>query len=365
MLKTEEITLNMGPQHPSTHGVFRVILKVDGETVREAEPVCGYLHRGVEKLAEDRTYTQFIPYTDRLDYLAAMLNNLGYVMAVEELMGIEVPERAQYIRVICAELSRIASHLVATAAYSVDLGGFTGFLYPFRDREKVLDLFEMLTGSRMTVSYMRIGGVAADLPDEFLPALENFLDYLPACLDEYDGLITGNEIFQARTKKVGILDPETAVNYGITGPNLRASGVNYDLRKARPYSGYERFEFEVPLGKNGDCFDRFRLRILEMRQSLCIIRQAMEGLPEGPVMAKVPKVIKPPKGDAYFEIEGAKGVLGYYVVSDGSNKPYRIHVRRPSFINLGILNELVKGWKIADVVAILGSLDIVLGEVDC
>lgn len=365
MLKTEEITLNMGPQHPSTHGVFHVILKMDHEVITEARPVCGYLHRGIEKLAEARTYTQFIPYTDRLDYLAAMLNNTGYVLAVEKLMGIEVPERAEYIRVICCELSRIASHLIATGTYSVDIGGITGFMYCLRDRERIMDLFEMVCGSRLTLSYMRIGGVAEDLPAEFIPALCRFLDDMPSRIDEYDGLITGNEIFQARTKHVGLLDPQVAINYGISGPNLRGSGVSWDLRKNRPYSVYDRFDFEVPLGKRGDCFDRFTCRIKEMRQSLRIIRQAVEQLPEGPVMAKVPKMLKPPVGDVYHEIEGAKGLLGYYLVSDGSNKPYRVHVRRPSFINLGFLNELCKGWKIADMVAILGSLDIVLGEVDC
>lgn len=364
MFETEEITLNMGPQHPSTHGVFRIILKLDGEIIKEAIPVCGYLHRGVEKLAEARTYPQFIPYTDRMDYMAAMLNNMGYVQAVEELMGIEIPERVEYIRVICAELSRIASHLVAVAAYSVDLGGFTGFLYPFRDREKILDLFEIISGARMTFSYMRIGGVANDFPPGFCDKVEEVLDYLPPCFDEYDGLITGNEIFQARTKGVAVLEPEVAVNYGISGPNLRASGVNYDLRKNRPYSIYDRFDFEVPLGRNGDCFDRFCMRILEMRQSVRIVRQALAGLPEGPITAKVPKIIKPPVGEVYHEVEGAKGILGYYVVSDGTTKPYRIHVRRPSFMNLGVLGELVKDWKIADVVSVLGSLDIVLGEVD-
>ncbi|ATW28032.1 NADH-quinone oxidoreductase subunit D [Candidatus Formimonas warabiya] len=365
MIKTQEITVNMGPQHPSTHGVFRFILKVDGEIIKEAQSVVGYLHRGIEKLAEDRTYTQFIPYTDRLDYLAGMLNNLGYVQTVEKLMEIEVPERAEYIRVITAELSRIASHMVAIASWILDLGGFTGFMYPFRDREKIFDLFEMLCGSRMTYSYMRIGGVSQDLPDEFLPALKKLLKEFPAMFREYDDLITGNEIFQSRTKGIGILPAEKAIEWGITGPILRASGVPYDLRKVRPYGIYDRFDFEVPVGTTGDNFDRWLMRGAEMRQAVRIIEQAVEGLPEGPIMAKVPKVIKPPVGDAYHEIEGAKGIVGYYVVSDGSPKPYRIHVRRPSFINLGNISEMVKGWKIADLVAIFASYDIVLGEVDC
>lgn len=364
-MKTQTYVLNMGPQHPSTHGVFRIILELDGEIVVRAKAVPGYLHRGIEKLAELRTYPQVIPYTDRMDYLASMLMNWGYVAAVEKLMGIEVPERAEYIRVIVGELSRIASHLVAVGTYSVDIGGFTGFLYCFRDRERVLDLLEMVSGSRMTFSYFRIGGVADDLPPEFFPTLDKFLHDLPSLCDEYDGLITGNEIFQARTKFVGIIPPDVAVNYGLTGPNLRASGVLYDLRKVRPYSVYDRFDFEVPLGKNGDCFDRFAIRIKEIRQSARIIRQAVDGLPEGPIMAKVPRVIKPPKGEAYAEVESSKGVFGCYVVSDGSTQPYRVHFRRPSFINLGYLEKLLEGWKIADVIAILGSLDIVLGEVDC
>lgn len=365
MLKTEEVTVNLGPQHPSTHGVFHMILKMDHEQINSAVPIIGYLHRGIEKLAEDRTYTQFIPYTDRLDYLAAMLNNTGYCMAMEKLLEIEVPERAEYIRVICCELQRIASHLVAIASFSADTGGMTGFMYGMRDRELIMDLFEEICGSRLTTSFSRIGGVAADATDVFWEKLHGFLGDMPAFIDEYDGLITGNEIFQRRTMQVGILKPEVAINYGVSGPSLRGSGVYWDLRKVRPYSVYDRFNFTVPLGRNGDCFDRFVCRIEEMRQSLNIIRQAVEQIPDGPVMAKVPRIIKPPAGEVYHEIEGAKGILGFYIVSDGSAKPYRVHVRRPSFINLAVLDEMCKGWKIADVVAILGSLDIVLGEVDC
>lgn len=367
MLKTQEYVLNFGPQHPSTHGVFQIILTLDGETIVKAEPVCGYLHRGLEKLAESRTYTQVIPYTDRMDYLAAMLQNLGYVQAVEKLMGIEVPERAEYLRVIVGELSRLTSHVLATGVYSLDIGGFTGFLLCFRERERMMDLLEELTGSRMTLSYARIGGVADDLPEGWLDKLKKLMDDMPDYIAEYNGLITGNEIFQARTKYVGCIKPETAINYSLSGPVLRASGVNYDLRKARPYGIYDRFDFEVPLGKNGDCFDRFYCRVQEMEQSVRIIQQAIEQIKEvdGPIMAKVPKVIRPPKGEVYHEIETSKGIIGYYVVSDGTNKPYRVHVRRPSFINLGYLDEMLRGYLIADVVAILGSIDIVLGEVDC
>ncbi|MTI79877.1 MAG: NADH-quinone oxidoreductase subunit D [Firmicutes bacterium] len=369
MLKTQEFTLNMGPQHPATHGVFRLLLHLDGETVVKAEPIMGYLHRGIEKLAESRTYTQVIPYTDRLDYLAAMLNNLGYVQTVEKLMGIEVPERAEYVRVIVSEMSRLASHCLATGAYALDLGAFTGFMFPFREREKLMDMFEMICGSRMTFNYMRIGGVADDLPEEFYPAIKKFLKEFPACVDEYDGLITGNEIFQARTKGVSVLSSKKAIQYGMSGPVLRASGINYDLRKKRPYGVYDKFDFEVPVGENGDCFDRYNCRVLEMRQSHRIIEQALERLQElpeeEPLNAKVPKVIKPPKGEVYHEIEGAKGVLGYNVISDGTVNPYRVHVRRPSFINLSLIDEMCRGWKVADVVAIIGSLDIVLGEVDC
>ncbi|HHV64920.1 MAG TPA: NADH-quinone oxidoreductase subunit D [Peptococcaceae bacterium] len=364
-VRQEEFVLNMGPQHPSTHGVFRIVLTLDGETVVKADPVPGYLHRGIEKLAEARTYTQVIPYTDRLDYLASMLMNWGYVQAVEKLMGIEVPLRAEYIRVIVGELARIASHLVATGAMASDLGGLTGFLYTFRDREEILDLFEMVCGSRLTASYMRIGGVAKDLPEGFVPKAKEFLKKFTLSLAEYNGLITGNEIFQRRTKNVGILSAEKAVDMSLSGPVLRASGVGHDLRKVRPYSIYPQFEFEVPLRTNGDCFDRYYLRVLEMAESVKIIEQALASLPEGPVMAKIPRIIKPPAGEVYTEIESSKGIMGVYIVSDGSPKPYRVHFRRPSFINLGYLAEMVRGWKVADVVAILGSLDIVLGEVDC
>ena len=367
MLRTETFIINFGPQHPATHGVFHIILTLDGERIVKAEPVCGYLHRGIEKMAESRTYQQIIPFTDRMDYFAAMLQNWGYVLAVEKLVGIEVPERAEYLRVISGELSRLASHLFYTGAYSMDIGGITGFLLCFRERERVLDLLEESTGSRMTLSYARIGGVASDAPEGWMGKVNKLMDDMPVYIKEYNDLITGNEIFQARTKFVGCVSPEKAINYSFSGPVLRASGVNYDLRKVRPYGIYERFDFEVPLGTNGDCFDRYYCRVREMEQSVRIIQQAIEQTKEvdGPILGKVPKIVKPPKGEIYHEIETSKGIIGYYIVSDGSNKPYRMHVRRPSFINLGYLDEMVRGVILADLVAILGSLDIVLGEVDC
>lgn len=364
VLRTEEFTLNLGPQHPSTHGVYRAILTLDGEYVRGMENVIGYLHRGMEKLAENRTYTQFIPYPDRMDYAAAMLNEIGYVQAVEKLAGIEVPERAEYIRIIVGELQRIASHLVMIGSLALDLGGYTPWMYCFRDREKILDLFEIVSGSRMTPNYMRIGGVAGDLPPGFISEVKKFTDSMPASFAEYDNIITGNEIFIARTKGVGLLPAEMALAYGITGPNLRAAGINYDLRKVAPYGIYDRFDFDVPVLENGDSFDRFVIRIAEMKQSIRIIEQAVEGLPEGPIMAKVPRVLRPPEGEVYHQIEAAKGSLGYYVVSDGTNKPYRLHIHGPSFVNLGALPKICLGTTIQDVVATIASIDFILGEVD-
>ncbi len=363
-MKTETITLNLGPQHPSTHGVLHVVIELDGETCVGSKTNIGYLHRGIEKLAEGKTYTQVIPYTDRLDYLAGISNNLTYVQTVEKLMGIEVPERAEYIRVILAELMRIASHMVGIGIYIMDLGAVTAVFYPFIQREKVLDLLSLVTGARMTFNYMRIGGVAQDLPEEFFPALEEFLAQFPKAIEEYHTLIDENEIFLARTKNIGVISAEKAMSYGLTGPNLRASGVNYDLRKVRPYSIYDRFDFDVPLGTNGDCFDRYLVRIQEVMESYKIIKQAYKEIPEGPVMAKVPRVIKPPVGDVYHQTENPKGILGCYVVSDGSDKPYRVHFRRPSFNNISIYDEIFIGHKVADIVAILASFDIVLGEID-
>lgn len=363
-LTTQEYRINLGPQHPSTHGVYRAVLTLNGEYIVDAQNVVGYLHRGIEKIAENLTYNQFIPYTARLDYLAALLCNLGYVQTVEKLMKVEVPERAEYIRVIMSELQRIASHLVMIASMAIDLSGVTGWMYAFTDREKVLDLLEMVTGARMTINYMRIGGVAQNLPEEFIPSLKTLLRELPGRLDDFDGLVTGNEIFVGRTKNIGIIVPEKALDYGITGSNLRASGINFDLRKAAPYGIYDRFEFEVPVLKTGDCFDRYYIRMLEMRQSLRIIEQAIEAIPEGPVMAKVPKVIKPPKGEVYHQIEGAKGALGYHIISDGSTKPYRLHIHSPTFVNIGIIPEIAKGITLQDFISLIASIDLVLGEID-
>jgi NADH-quinone oxidoreductase subunit D len=362
--RTQELNLNMGPQHPSTHGVFRCVITLDGETVTRVENHIGYLHRGIEKIAESKTYPQFIPYTDRMDYLCSMVYNQGYVETIEQMLGIEVPERAEYIRVIMAELSRIASHLVMVATMAIDLAGTSNWMYCFREREKILDLFEMTCGSRMTFSYMRFGGVSEDLPEEFIPACRKFINEFPEKMNEVHELLTGNEIFQARTKGIGVLPPDMAVAYGITGPNLRASGVPYDVRKNQPYSIYERFDFKLPVRFNGDCFDRYLLRFDEMEQSCRIIEQALDSLPEGEIKGKVPKMIKVPPGEVYHQVESSKGALGFFLVSDGSNKPYRLHVRGPSFVNMGVFPELAKGWKIQDVISILASLDPVLGEVD-
>ena len=363
-LHTEEMTLNFGPQHPSTHGVYQAILTLDGEYLVNVENVIGYLHRGMEKIAEARTYAQFVPYTDRLDYLSGMLNESGYVQAVEKLMGITVPERAEYLRIIMAELQRIASHMVFLGSMALDINGFTAWMYLFRDREKILDLFDMVCGSRITTSYMRIGGVCYDLPEEFIPALNKFLSDMDKSFVEYEHIITGNEIFRARTKDVGVISGEKALTYGLTGPNLRASGVDMDLRRDVPYGIYQRFNFKAVIGKNGDCYDRWIMRIGEMEESIKIIRQALQQIEDGPVLAKVPRVIKPPQGDVYHQIEGSKGALGYYLVSDGSDKPYRLHIHAPSFVNIGAFPEIAKGSTIQDAVAILASLDPVLGEID-
>ncbi|HET6477721.1 MAG TPA: NADH-quinone oxidoreductase subunit D [Dehalococcoidales bacterium] len=364
-IKTEPFVLNIGPVHPSTHGVFRMRATLDGEVVVDIEPVFGYLHRGIEKLAEQRTYTGIIPLTDRLDYIASMSNNLAYVLAVEKLAGIKVPERAEYLRVIIAELQRIAAFLIAVGAFLNDCGAyFTPFLYMFREREKIVDLFEMVSGQRLTYNYMRVGGVSQDIPGEFLPALRKFIDRMPHYIDEYDRLLQQNEILLARAKGVGILPREMAINYSASGPVLRASGVKWDIRKADPYSIYDRFEFDVPTGSVGDCYDRYRQRIEEMRQSVRIIKQAMAQLPSGPVKAEVPHLVRPPAGEAYARLEAPKGELGFYLVSDNSIAPYRCHIRPPSLINLTALREMVRGWKIADVIIIFGSIDITVGEID-
>lgn len=361
---TEELTLSMGPQHPSTHGVLRLILRVDGEYIVDVKPDLGYLHRGAEKIAEDRTFLQFNPLTDRFDYLASMHNNMVYCRAVETLMNIEVPERAEYIRVIVMELNRIASHLLFFGAFGLDVGALTPILYAFREREKVLDLLEAVSGARMTFNYIRFGGVRADLPPGFAEKTRTFLDEINARVDEYDSLLTGNEIFVIRTKGIGSMTAERAIALGVTGPMLRACGVPFDLRRKEPYSIYDRFEFDVPTRTNGDTYDRYVLRLEEIRQSARIVRQALDQIPEGPYMGKVPKVLKPPAGDVYTRIESPRGELGVYLVTDGGTKPYRFHLRPPSLSNLFAVSELCDGMKIGDLIVILGSIDIVLGDVD-
>ena len=364
-LKTEPFVLNIGPVHPSTHGVFRMRATLDGEVIVDIEPVFGYLHRGIEKLAEERTYTGIIPLTDRLDYLASMSNNLAYVLAVEKLAGVKVPERAEYLRVIIAELQRIASHLIAVGAFLNDCGAFfTPFLYMFREREKIVDLFEMVSGQRLLYNYMRIGGFNQDIPDEFLPALDKFIREMPGFIDEYDRLLKENEILLARAKGVGILPKEMAIDICASGPVLRASGVQWDIRKVDTYSVYDRFEFDIPTGSVGDCYDRYRVRVEEMWQSLRIIKQAIKQMPQGEIRAKVPHLVRPPVGEAYAHIEAPKGELGFYLVSDNSIAPYRCHIRAPSLINLTALREMMIGWKVQDAIIIFGSIDITMGEVD-
>ena len=364
MIRTEEIQVNMGPQHPSTHGVLRIILTLDGETVVDATPDIGYLHRGIEKLAESRTYSQFVTLTDRTDYLSAMLNNAVYAMAVEKLMEIEVPERAEFIRVIMMELNRIASHLVFVGAFGLDLGATTPFLYAFREREDIMDLFEMACGARLTYNYIRPGGVVRDLPAGFDEKARAFLKKMPSRLAEIDDLFSKNEIVIVRARDVGVISAEDAIDYAMSGPNLRGSGVPFDVRKDEPYSVYDRLEFKVVTQPAGDCLGRYLVRTGEIRESLKIIEQALDMLPEGEHTAKVPRVLKPPAGEVFARVESSRGDLGVYLVSDGSTNPYRLHWRAPSFMNLAAVAQMIRGWKVADTVAIVGSLDIVLGEVD-
>ncbi len=386
-----DLVLNMGPQHPSTHGVLRVIAQFKGEKVVDADAVIGYVHRGVEKLAEHRNYLQILPVFDRVDYVSSNSNELGYVLAVEKLLGIEdeIPERAQFLRVIMAELTRISSHLIWLGTHALELGAMSVFLYAFREREKVLDLFEEIAGGRLHTGYMRIGGVSADATERFISDLRDFTEYFPKKVDEYETLLTGNRVWKSRTIGVGVIDRETAVNWGITGPALRAAGSDYDVRKYFPYCVYDRIEFEVPTYENGDVYDRYRVRMFEMRQSIRIIEQCLSMMPEGPVKMDNPFVvlpekqkvyntmpgliqhfelvihgIKPPKGEVYACVEGPRGELGYYIVSDGTEKPYRLRIRPPSFINISILPELIKGHYLADIISIIGSLDPLMGEVD-
>jgi len=364
VIRTEALQLNMGPQHPSTHGVFRFVLDLDGEIVVNARPDIGYLHRGVEKLAEKRTYVQFVTLTDRTDYLASMLQNQVYAQAVEKLMSIDVPERAEFIRVIMMELNRIASHLVFVGTFGLDLGASTPFIYCFREREDIMDIFEAVCGARLTYSYIRPGGVSRDLPAGLADKIRAFLKKMPARLDEIDDLLSKNEIFIVRSRDVGVISGEDAVDYAMSGPNLRGSGVAFDVRKDHPYSVYDRLQFDVVMQPAGDCLSRYLVRNREIRESLKLVEQALDMLPEGDYTAKVPRALKPPAGEVYTRIESARGDLGVYLISDGSVNPYRLHWRPPSFISLAAVGQMVKGWKIADAVAILGSLDIVLGEVD-
>ena len=386
---THLMTINMGPQHPSTHGVLRLLLELDGEMIVKAVPHVGFLHRGVEKLAEYRTYHQCIPLTDRLDYVAPFSNNLAYALAVEKLLNIEVPERAKHIRVLLCELTRIASHLLWLATHALDIGAMTVFFYCFREREEIYDIFEMVSGARMHLSYIRVGGVSRDLHGGFLEKTHKFVTEFPARLNEYETLLTDNPIWKKRTVGVGVISAEDAIDYGLSGPSLRGSGVNWDIRKSEPYSGYDTYHFAVPLGKKGDVYDRYRVRIEEMRQSNSIVRQSLNILPKGDFIARIPNVtlppkedvetnmesmishfklimhgIRPPKGEVYSSIEAPKGELGFYIVSDGSSNPYRLKIRPPSFVNLEALPKMVEGRLLPDVVATIGSLDIVLGEID-
>jgi NADH-quinone oxidoreductase subunit D len=364
---THLLEVSMGPQHPSTHGVFRMDVALDGETVVKLKPVFGYLHRNHEKIAENETYLGSMPYTDRLDYLCSLTNNWGYALAVEKLAGIAVPERAEYLRIITGELTRLQNHACLIGFLMQDMGASgTPLMYAFRERERILDLFESLTGARMMCNYMRFGGCRVDTPAGWLQQAQQVVDAFPRFLDEFEKLLSGNEILMARTQGVGALSKELAINAGITGPMLRACGVNYDIRKVDRYGIYDRFPFRVPLGDHGDVYDRYMIRLLEMRESLKILRQALKEIPEGPIMDSKARLrgFKPKTGEAYGRIESPKGELGFYLISDGSPNPYRYRVRPPSLINLTVLEDMCVGHTVADIVIILGSIDIVMGEVD-
>jgi len=390
-LQGDRMVLNMGPSHPSTHGVLRIVLELDGEVITKAAPEVGYLHRGDEKIAENMTYTQFIPYTDRLDYLAPLANNVAYALAVEKLMGIDrqLPERCQYIRVICAELARVSSHLLGMGSFAMDVGAMTVFLHTYTEREKIYNLCESLTGARFTTSYTRIGGLSRDLPPGWIEQCRTFCDEVVVNFDETETLLTRNRIFVDRTQGVGVISREDAIDYGLTGPNLRGSGVEHDLRRAQPYLVYDRLKFEVPVGRQGDSYDRYLVRIEEMRQSVRIIRQCLDQMPGGPVRIDDGKVSLPPKdrvltrmeelihhflnvtqgvnvppGEIYFGHENPKGELGFYIHSKGGGTPHRLKIRSPSFVNLSILPKLLPGHMISDVPSILGSFDFVMGECD-
>ncbi len=361
------LEISMGPQHPSTHGVFRMDVVLDGETVVKLKPVFGYLHRNHEKIAEGTSYLASMPYTDRLDYFCSLSNNWAYALTVEKLAGLAVPERAEYLRVITAELTRLQNHTCLAGFLMQDMGASgTPLMYAFRERERILDLFEALTGARMMCNYMRFGGCRCDVPPGWLAAAAKVVDEYPRFLDEFENLLTGNEIVMARTQGVGVLSRELAISAGITGPCLRAAGVDYDLRKVDGYGIYPRFDFRVPLGEHGDTYDRYMLRILEMRESLGILKQALAGIPEGPIIDPKAKLrgFRPKAGEAYGRLEAPKGELGFYLISDGTANPYRYRVRAPSLINLTVLEDLCLGHNVADTVIVLGSIDIVLGEVD-
>ena len=389
MAERKTMELNMGPQHPSTHGVLRVVLELDGETVVKARPVIGYLHTGIEKTMESKLYYKALPETDRMDYLAPMSNNLGFCLAVEKLMDIEVPEKVKWARVCLAELTRINSHLVWLGTHALDLGAMSMVLYTFRERESIIDVYEACAGQRMMTSYIRIGGLAQELPRDFDEKVRKVVKLIPEKLKDYETLLTENEIFINRTKGVAVISADDAINWSLSGPMLRGSGIKHDLRKANPYSGYENFDFEVPVGQAGDAYDRYLVRLEEMRQSIRIIQQAMDGMPEGPFRAHVPGVVLPPKedvlqkmesmifhfkiitegfkapkGQVYQAIESPKGELGFFISGNGTNRPNRVRVRPPSFVNLASLPALAEGRLLSDVVAAIGSVDIVLGEVD-
>jgi NADH-quinone oxidoreductase subunit D len=364
LFDASEITVSMGPQHPSTHGVLQVKLKLDGERVIDAQCVIGFLHRGVEKLGEVQTWGQFVPTLDRMDYIAAVSNCLGYCETVEKLLGITAPPRAQYIRTIMTELNRISSHLLWLGTHALDIGAMTVFLYAFREREEILKIFENYCGARLTTHMFRIGGTQYEIYDGFQEQVKVFIKDFPAKVDEYETLLTENRIWIGRTRGVGVISAKDAIDIGLTGPSLRGSGVPWDLRKAKPYAAYAEFDFDIPVGEKGDTYDRYMVRIEEMRQSCRIVSQAIDKIPDGPLMAKLTKIIKPPVGDVYHSIEAPKGELGYYLVSDGATTAYRARVRPPSFVNLQALRQMVLGSMVADVVAVIGTLDIVLGEID-
>ncbi len=387
--RVEDMLLNMGPQHPSTHGVLRIVLEMEGEIIVKATPYLGYLHRGVEKLCENSTYTQIIPLTDRLDYTSSMTNNYAFVRAVEKLLQVEIPERAEYVRTLVAEMQRLAGHLFWLGTQSLDIGAMTVFFYTFREREVLLDIFELLCGARLTMSYYRVGGLDRDLTPEIVDRLYKFLETFPEHIDEYNTLLETNRIWLGRTKGVAQISAKDAVSFGLTGPALRGSGVNYDIRKAEPYGAYDKVEWEVPLGKNGDTYDRYWIRVEEMRQSAKIIKQCLDQLPQGPIAVDLPNLTYPPRnkvetdmeslihhfmiategfdvpeGEVYCGTEVPKGELGFYIVSQGGNKPYRLRIRPPSFIHMGAFEHMARGYMISDIITIFGTYDIVMGECD-